>query len=317
MIFLVGMPRSGTTWVAKGIDSNPAVHYLHEPDSIQRLDVPILVPADGVEQYQSIVDDYLSAVLNVNDLKVQGRLPFFPKDHFSGLQLQINRASVYAIKALSRLMPCMTDRPPPLFKPYGDFVVFIKSIESSGRVKLLANSAHCSKIVLLARHPCAVINSEIRGEQKNLFSSNTPIYENWGLFEKLLQSSSALEAGLSLDRLRAMSIAERLAWKWRIFYESMLEDSKLEKCSLVYYERICLAPNEEFRQIFKFLGLEFTNATAHYLNNSTSSHSESYYSVSKNPKTAMSSWKTQMSEKDIAQVLSVTQHLLTEECWQL
>lgn len=317
MIFLVGMPRSGTTWVAKGIDSNPAVHYLHEPDSVRRLNVPILITAEDIEQYQPVVDEYLSSILEVNDLKVLGRLPFFPKQHFSAFQLQINRVSVYASKGLSRLMPSLRNRPPPLFRPRGDFNVLIKSIESTGRVKLLANSTHCSKIVLLARHPCAVINSEIRGEANNLFSSRTPIYENWGLFENLLQSSSAREVGLSIDSLKGMSIAERLAWKWRIFYESMLEDSKLDECLLVYYERICLAPTEEFMRILEFLGLELTEATSQYLSTSTSSHSDGYYSVSKNPEAAMSSWKTQMSENDITQVLSITKHLLTEGCWQL
>ena len=31
---LFGMPRSGTTWVAKILDSHPHADYRHEPDSL-------------------------------------------------------------------------------------------------------------------------------------------------------------------------------------------------------------------------------------------------------------------------------------------
>ena len=31
-ILLVGLPRSGTTWVGKIFDSHPSTLYLHEPD---------------------------------------------------------------------------------------------------------------------------------------------------------------------------------------------------------------------------------------------------------------------------------------------
>ncbi len=36
-ILIVGLPRSGTTWIGKLLDSSPLTLYLHEPDSFFRI----------------------------------------------------------------------------------------------------------------------------------------------------------------------------------------------------------------------------------------------------------------------------------------
>ena len=49
-VMLVGSPRSGTTWMAKIIDSHPQVLYRHEPDStLVTLDNEILNGTQGVK----------------------------------------------------------------------------------------------------------------------------------------------------------------------------------------------------------------------------------------------------------------------------
>jgi hypothetical protein len=39
LLLLFGMPRSGTTWLAKIIDSHPDIIYRHEPDSREKIDI--------------------------------------------------------------------------------------------------------------------------------------------------------------------------------------------------------------------------------------------------------------------------------------
>jgi hypothetical protein len=36
-VIILGLPRSGTTWISKILDSHPAVVYRHEPDSVKKL----------------------------------------------------------------------------------------------------------------------------------------------------------------------------------------------------------------------------------------------------------------------------------------
>ena len=44
-ILAIGMPRSGTTWIGKILDSHPRTLYRHEPDTWRRLDTIPLFPA--------------------------------------------------------------------------------------------------------------------------------------------------------------------------------------------------------------------------------------------------------------------------------
>ena len=316
MIFLVGMPRSGTTWVAKGIDSHPAVYYLHEPDSAQRMSVPNVVEGEGTQLQQQEVNTFFENVMKVKDPKVVGRLPFFEKDFYNPLQLNFNRASIYTNKALGRVINAAQKWSPVLFTPKKPHEIFVKSIESMGRVPLLAKASVDPKVVMLVRHPCAVINSEIRGEKKNLFSSKTPIYENWGLFENLMTSQTAQDNDLSVEKIKAMSVAQRLAWKWRIYYEAMLRNTQRANCKMVQYEDVCLDPAGQFRSIIEFTGLPWASSIDEYIDYSTGSHSDSYYAVAKDPKVAMNNWKTQLEQEDIDQILAITGHHLTAECWQ-
>lgn len=305
MIILLGMPRSGTTWVAKAIDSNPTVHYLHEPDSAQRIDVPNIVLADEVATYQPVVDAYLERVHTVRDPKVVGRLPFFEKAHHSGAALAFNRASVFAHKAASRAFKPARKWAPVLLPPRAEHELFFKSIESMGRATLLAQSPQQPKVVLLVRHPCAVINSELRGEAQKRFASGTPIYENWGLFANLLRAPIARAHDLTIERLQALTAPERLAWKWRIYHHALLDSAAHPNCQLVHYEDLCRDPHAGFAEVFDFLGLNFTGATRAYLDESTTSHSDSYYAISKDPEVAMHSWKSQLGSASIDAILAI------------
>ncbi|WP_199610870.1 sulfotransferase [Flocculibacter collagenilyticus] len=316
MIALLGMPRSGTTWVAKAIDSHPKTYYLHEPDSIRRLNVPQIVNSDEAIHYQSELQTFLNNIESVNSLKVKGRLPYFPKQYLNSFQLNFNRMSTFAAKSLGRVSAKFTDTAPMLFKPK-NHVTFWKSIESMGRVAALAKAKPDLKIVMLVRHPCAVINSEIKGEASNKFSSHTHIYENWGLFEKILGADIAKEHELTIDKIKAMEPVERLAWRWLIYYKQLEKSSELENCKMFHYEELCNDPLNNFTEVFNFLGLPYDEQVKAYLHESTSSHSESYYSTSKDPKKAAHSWKQKLSADDIEKIHRIVGPYIEKEFWEL
>jgi len=317
MLALIGMPRSGTTWVAKAIDSHPDTYYLHEPDSEARLDIPQIINAEDNEQYLPYINEYLAKIEGVDKLKVVGRLPFYPKNYFNSLQLNFNRLSALASKSLGQFSQSITKGSPWLIKPGKKHVTFWKSIESMGRVSLLAQARPQIKMLLLVRHPCAVINSELKGEAANKFASKTPIYENWGLFEQLLESKTATNNTLTLDKIKLMTPAQRLAWRWLIYYEQLLEQAKLDNCLLMRYEQLCVEPLAAFAEVFRFFGLTFHQQVKHYLKVSTSSHSDSYYSTSKDPAKAMHGWKSKLPAKDIAAIESIIGSHLDNEYWNI
>lgn len=317
MLALIGMPRSGTTWVAKAIDSHPDTYYLHEPDSVARLELPQIINAEGCEQYLPYINEYLAKIEGVDKLKVVGRLPFYPKNYFNSLQLSFNRLSALASKSLGQLSQGIAKGSPWLIKPGKKHVTFWKSIESMGRVGLLAEATPQIKMLLLVRHPCAVINSELKGEAANKFASKTPIYENWGLFEQLLISKTAVLHELTLDNIKLMTPAQRLAWRWLIYYEQLLEQAKLDNCLLMRYEHLCVDPLAAFAKVFSFSGLSFDEQVKTYLVASTSSHSDSYYSTSKDPVKAMHGWKSKLPVEDIEAIESIIGKHLDNEYWNI
>ncbi|WP_416306677.1 sulfotransferase [Neptunicella sp. SCSIO 80796] len=316
MLAMIGMPRSGTTWVAKAIDSHPDTYYLHEPDSVKRMNIPQIISAEQVDEYLPYVNDYLKQIETVDSLKVVGRLPYYPKRYLNNLQLNFNRLSALTYKSLSQFFNSLAKSSPILIKPKKHHVTFWKSIESMGRVSVLSRANPSMKMLLLVRHPCAVINSELRGEAQNKFASKTPVYENWGLFENLLASDTAKQQQLTLEAIKQMRPAQRLAWKWRIFYEQLLTQAEQDNCILMQYEYLCVKPMQGFEELLQFFGLSFDQQVKDYLIASTSSHSDSYYSTSKDPLKAMQGWKSKLPEQDIADISEICQQHLNNEYWQ-
>ena len=315
MLALIGMPRSGTTWVAKAIDSHPKTYYLHEPDSVKRMQIPNIINESDASEYVSYVDDYLANIETVDNLKVVGRLPYFEKDYLNGVQLAFNRFSALASKSLGRFSDRISKGSPILCKPKKPHETFWKSIESMGRVSVLSQTSIPLKMLLLVRHPCAVINSELKGEAAHKFSSKTPVYEDWGLFEKLLLAESAVRRGLTLDDIKALPPAGRLAWKWLIYFEQLEAQAEKDNCMMVQYEYLCSEPLDGFKSCFEFLGLAFDEQVKKYLIESTSSHSDSYYATSKDPQKAMNSWKDSLDKSNITIIEEIVGDVLNNGYW--
>jgi hypothetical protein len=315
MIALIGMPRSGTTWVAKLLDSHPKTYYLHEPDSENRLSVPQIVESADAEQYKDEVFLFLSTIERSDSLKVKGRLPLFPKTYLSSFALNFNRALVTLAKLWAKVFD-LKRASIRFLRPPHEHVTVWKSIESAGRVSVFSLADPHMKIAALVRHPCAVIHSELKGEAQKQFSSSTPIYENWGLFEKLLQSSFAQSQSLTVEMLHQMTPAQRLAWRWLIYYKQLQENDGKGNCKVFYHHQFCNQPQDALRQLLEFAGLDFDDQTQQYLHQTTTNHSDSYYSTQKDPKVASEAWKSQMQPEDIEAIKQIVRPHISTELWE-
>ena len=59
-IFIFGVPRSGTTWLAKIFDSHPATLLRHEPDTVNpTAAIPFIMSEEEIDQYLTEARDYL------------------------------------------------------------------------------------------------------------------------------------------------------------------------------------------------------------------------------------------------------------------
>lgn len=67
-VLLVGLLRSGTTWVAKLIDSHPDI-YRHEPYTEFRIRVPVIID-EVFQEYIKSITDYCDGIIDRTGVRV-------------------------------------------------------------------------------------------------------------------------------------------------------------------------------------------------------------------------------------------------------
>ena len=287
LILLFGMPRSGTTWIGKIFDSHGDTFYLHEPDSVRPVaNLPLVVGQKQTDLIKTPVKNWLA----VNDEKVTASRPFFPKTYLNFWQYQLFLVSAYLSKISHRLnlpffrKPIRVQSTPP--------VIVWKSIESLARIGGIQQASNAFSIQIL-RHPCGHIASTLRGEKQHKFDSSTPIFEDWDLFDKLLQQTG--EQRFTLNNIKQMQPEERLAVRWGLLNDAALAQAKDGQSDVLVYEDVCREPKQTVQRLFASLGLSYTTATDDFISGSTEKEDEAYYATNKSPLVAAYKWQKELS----------------------
>jgi hypothetical protein len=309
-IALIGMPRSGTTWLGKIFDSHPATLYRHEPDSGPLLaQLPFAPALDNHPTYQSFITDFSTNLWQVRTARVAGKRPVFPKqfDHaFSHLARQL---SVLLADAASRRIQDF-----PVYEAISkercqSATVVWKSIQSTARLGVLARCLPDTKFIHILRHPCGYVASILRGEKKGCFSQNYHASEDNGLLEELLRTEQAQEYGLTTDSIAHLSPEERLAWGWVLINQKAMDDTAGQAHVMhLKYENVCHQPTAETRRAFAFAGLDWRPQTAAFLQASVTQNRHAYYSVFKDPLKSATAWHHELAPQSIERVLKVVQN---------
>lgn len=296
LICVAGSPRSGTTWIGKTFDSHPGTLYRHEPDSTHRpANLPLQILERDYDTYARAALEYVQRMLAERDAKTSGILPVFPKSYYGALGNRARRYSVVMVKALSRTG---LEWRIPDFVSHRDVAtvrLVWKTIESLGRVGILARLLPAARFVHVVRHPCGHIASTLRGEARHKFTSDNVAAEDFGIFELLLGTESLRNRGIDMGDIEAMTPVERLAVRWVAMNEQpMLQTTAAANVLSVAYEAICEDPLTEYAALFDFCGLDFASGTAAFLRDSTSHDDSSYYSIRKDPAKAANKWRDEL-----------------------
>lgn len=301
LILLFGMPRSGTTWIGKIFDSHPQVLYRHEPDSwIKLTDLPLFEEANRSTDYDAYLTRYAEQLEAIHLPQVTTKLPLFRKDYSSAFRFGCYRASVLLSNVISRLKPSLVlPTLNSVSKPKAELHIVWKSIESLGRLGLLARCLPDSKSIHIVRHPCGYIASVLKGEQGEQFVSSARSSEDYDLFAQLLKTENGCSYALTETDLKAMQPVERLAWLWLLVNEKAMQDlHELDNSLVLRYEDLCENPLQKSQELFNFAGLQWNQQTENFVASSTHNSNDGYYSVFKNPKDAANKWRSYLSEDE-------------------
>ena len=305
-VLLVGLGRSGTTWVGKIFDSHPNTLYVHEPDNwFKSLVIPLITPnTDNTNELK--LPEYLLSLFSVSTPKVVGKLPYFDKKYQNFILNFTIKLNTYFSKFIARASIKAPINRYISDKKRSKCTLVWKSIESLGRVNCLINTDANLKIIHIVRHPCGYISSILRGERKKVFDGNFETSNDYGVFEMLEKTSQAIQYGLNLESFKKMLPLERLAWRWILINEKAINDAnQYQDYILLKYEDLCSNPVEKTKELYKFSDLDWNSQTEHFLSKSTSTNSEQYYSVYKDPNHAAMKWKKELSSNNIETIMNI------------
>jgi hypothetical protein len=303
--WLLGAPRSGTTWLGKIFDSHPDVLYRNEPDKeLRSEELPSMCRVEDVEDYRHVARAYLDRLINIRTLRSVGKRPIFLKNYQSlrahwlrlgmlyGLHLA-NLATRGSRWPSNQVIPDIIDR-----APWSPPTIIVKSVSACGRARLYLEALPGSRTVLIVRHPCAQVASVLRGIALGKFT---------GPSRELLSTDQAQQLNLTTKRFEALTMVEKLAWQWAILNQKAINDlTGLCGARIIRYEDLVADPASVVRELFVFAGLIWHPQTAAFISKSTTSNGiDRYYGLKKKSNAMVAKWRNQLSFDDECRILGI------------
>lgn len=315
--FIIGAPRSGTTWLAKVFDSHPDIVFRNEPDISLREDrLPVLCRAADIERHRELARDYLRSLIGITTLKASGTLPVFPKSYRRAVPAALRQAMIYGLHAVDSLggKGCWSSR-----VPIPDCVrrvrippaVVIKSVSARGRARLFAEALPSSRLIFILRHPCAQVESTLRGMRLGKLAHPTWLAE-------VLAADQARRLGLTAETFAALTLVEKLAWHWAVMNQKVLDDlTGLPRVMVVRYEDVVARATTLLKQLFEFAGLSWHEQTDAFVERSTNYDGpQGYFSVWRNAGEATARWRQSLPREDQGRILDISRRVAAGQLYR-
>lgn len=288
-VFVFGSGRSGTTLLAKLIDSSPDVLYLHEPDKLRPNEqIPYLPEPDIYVDYLNAAAGYVDQIYQERLPFVLGKRPLFPKSYRTPLQQGLF-TSALAVLGLAEKVRLPIGVPDAVAgRPD---TVLLKSVTSICRVPLFSRAHRATRFVHIVRHPGAVAASVARGVKQGVMPKGDYV-------DTVSKLSNAQRLPVDLENLREAGPVERSAYVWMVqndktFGEMQGSDNYL----VVSYEDLCVNMQERLAEICEFIGIDLDSQMTRFVDAMDGADDNAgYFSVMRNPKSQISKWETEIGE---------------------
>ena len=298
-ILILGAPRSGTTWLAKIIDSHPDVVYRHEPDAT--LPGPSPLTREGLPSLLALWAAETGA-------RTVTKRPYFRKSWQPGWARGLRTLFAAAATASSRLprpLRALGQCRIPDFAAHPAPRVAIKSIGWTEGAALLVRTLPGSRTIFILRHPCGQVASVMRGKRQFQFDLKTQGTDM--PFDEAAAVRFAASQGVGAAAFEVLPDAAKYAWSWRAFNEPAYAALATQpNVQVVLYEALCAEPERLARRILAFAGLQWSGQTSEFVTRSTGHQGKAgYYAVFRDAVVAAEAWRTSMTTDDQAAVGSV------------
>ena len=305
----MGPARSGTTWVGALVDSCPAVVYRFEPFHRLAAVNPSIGELMRKLKEQEVRDADVPAVysLLLPAHPLTNKAPFFaeksyPLRTFGRSQLWPLARLVAPIRVIYGAAYTPAPGPPIVFKE----VTFVRQLRN-----LLERTS--VPVVYVVRHPCATVLSSLNAPREGEISMR-----HLRVDEALRRNAPEL-----VDRFAHVidgpDVVGRHALFWRYEVETCVRLVRGSANGLVItYEQLAADAYIHARPLFEHLGLQFGEPTRRFIDKlyelgadgtgrapRRTGWGDSYYSVYRNPRAQLHSWKNKIRPEDRMTVESI------------
>jgi len=309
---IFGSGRSGTTWLGAIVSSHPDVAYRFEP--FHRVKEP-----DFASAAKSILDDEFGPddvsriyTMLLTALPSIEKPPFFPRSY--SMPLASGRRFLWPLARKSKVVENLFKQ---IYTPKSQPFLVFKEVAKTRVMRRLLDYTDMP-IVYLLRHPCAVLHSLMRGQEKNWMGARRrAVFGDW--LDKRAEPALRDEYRPRVDEL---TVAQIEALLWRMEVEEALKalDDNKSKGEFVVYEELTETPHKIAKRIFNHFGYEgelhpqcseFIDASIRGDNSwpVRFKYGEigigAYFSVFRNPKKSRDSWKENLPAEERKQVLAI------------
>ena len=155
----------------------------------------------------------------------------------------------------------------------------------------------------IVRHPCGYVASVLRGEQQNLFGRNEAA-SDFELYRLACETVPARRHGITLDTIRTLTPADRLAWRWLIYNEKAHGELAGDaRATTLYYEQLCAQPAASARDSSPSRA-RLARTGAAVPRRQHVREPQDYYSVFQDPLTSAWRWQRELDAADAERVMA-------------
>lgn len=318
LTLLVGSPRSGTTWLAKILDTRDDVLYLHEPLRRIRDAAPGSALRRLTEGEPLGPSDRPAILADLAALQVAcARPPFFPK-RFRAWPTGALRLA-WATSGLAGVGPALFRN---LYRvhPSAGYDLLVKEVDWHPGLTGV-DRLNPDYLVVLVRHPCAVVCSRLTGIRLGVMPEHDRT--TW----LALNRGRAEAAGFTAQDVVRMSPCEFYALEWlleNLYYRST--GAARVRCRTVVFEELCREPLKVAAELFDFLGWEMGERTRRFIRKSaTGSWRESvlsrfsrrkwYFNLRRDSEKVARKWQAILTRAEVGQVMAVARQFPALDLW--
>ena len=328
LVLLLGFSRSGTTWLAKVLDSMPSVYLVSEPDKRTNRQmmlgrVPHCASPDDIPVVNSYID-------GINQLRERfyiclNKVPFFNKDYFN-LHPTLYRTLLYPLYAVNSISDRVADLNISIpfhiisKKEHDSPPIMVwKSTNQSSNLPALIRAFPGIRIIYILRNPFAVISSIL---SKKFWLDGED-------YRRICDRKSApffkMES-LDFGEISYMSEIEKKAFLWRIECESaMAVGAGYEHFKCIVYKDLASDPFRVVHDLFDWLGWDLTEQTKKFLLESSGRKKtpsiakllgSGFFGVYREPGGNLDGWKSKLSRADYKAVYEIVSKSPLFDYWK-